>query len=75
MKELYIDWGIGKRSFNKLYQNFLASYKAGVSLVGNCIYLDNEFVKGSVEMFPLNDKIEMFRVGLNFSEQVVIKKK
>jgi AraC-like DNA-binding protein len=50
------------------------AYGQGVTLVNNCIHFDNQFIKGTLDFFPLDSKIAVMRLKLTFSETVSFKR-
>lgn len=74
MREIITDWGVDKSHFLDLYKNMQKLYGRGVSLRENCITFDNQFAKGKVEFFPLDNKIAVLRLNLSFTEPVSFKR-
>ncbi|MDH7459874.1 hypothetical protein QEG73_01250 [Chitinophagaceae bacterium 26-R-25] len=70
MKNIDSGWGVGISYFYRFYAELLNAYGEGVSQSGNCIFLDNASIKGTIEFCFLDNKMSLIRFNLSFSETV-----
>ncbi|MBV4357461.1 helix-turn-helix transcriptional regulator [Pinibacter aurantiacus] len=75
MKEIVTDWGIDMAHFQSLYKKVETLYGEGVTLKDNWIHFDNNFAKGEVGFFPLNNRLSIMKLDVLFSEAVNFKRK
>ncbi|MDH7459889.1 AraC family transcriptional regulator [Chitinophagaceae bacterium 26-R-25] len=70
MKEIITDWGVDHAHFNALYETIKDAFGRGVELIQDQIHMDNDFAKGNVDFFPLENKIALVRVNVSFAESI-----
>jgi AraC-like DNA-binding protein len=74
MREFFVNLGVDRSHFTRLYEQLSTSYKTGVTLDADSIVLENETAKGKIDFISITPHLSLLKLNIQFGEDVDIRR-